>query len=90
MLAALNELFNNALEVLKKFSSAAASQDLRVGPEFQNAAFAPDFLLKLPKLVAAKFSPINYILNGDFEFPLDFLYSLSLNPKLYVPPISCK
>lgn len=78
------------MEALKKLSDAAAAQDLRVNPEFQNSPFAPEHLLKLPKLVAAKFSPLTYFLNGDYEFPLDLFYSFSLNPKLYIPPIPCE
>lgn len=90
MVAALNELFTNALQAFKRFTDAAAAQELRFNPELQSSLLAPDYLSKLPKIVAAKFSPISYFLNGDYQFPVDLLYSFSLNPELYIPPIPCE
>lgn len=87
VIAAVSELFNNALEAFKKLANAAAAQDLRVGSELQYSPFAPEYFLKLPRLVAAKFSPLTYLLNGDYQLSLDLLYSFSLNPRLYFPPI---
>lgn len=93
IIAALNELFNNGLEALKKITNAAVSQDLQVGSsELQYSLFTPEYFLKLPRLVAAKFSPITYLLNGDYyqQFSLDLLHSFSLNPSSYIPPIPRK
>lgn len=87
VIAALGDLFKNALEALKKLANAAAVQDLRVGGDLQYSPFVPEYFLKLPRLVAARFSPLTYLINGDYQLPLDLLYSFSLNPRLYFPPI---
>lgn len=52
--------------------------------------FTFDVLYKLPKLVAIKFSPLSFILSGDFQTPLSLLRSFSLNPSLWIPPVPRK
>lgn len=56
-----------------------------------NVPVSIDFLKKLPKLVAVKFSPLAHLLHEDnSDQVVSFLLSLVTNPRQWLPPFPRK
>lgn len=45
-----------------------------------------DTLIRLPKMIAMKLSPLSLLTSGDLPSPRDFLHSVTFNPVDWVPP----
>lgn len=45
-----------------------------------------DTMIRIPRMLAASFSPVNFVTNGDFPTAKQFLHMVSFNPFEWVPP----
>jgi len=81
---AISEIIRVALANLKV---VLKGMDMKDGQGFDPTVFTGNYLYAVPRLVAAKFSPLTY-LTGDLPVHVikDSLYSVSFNPKSWVPP----
>lgn len=93
-LAALEEIGRGIAVIVKKLVSIISTDNLKIPGSSNvdsNSLIPLTYLKNLPRLVAVKFSPLNYVLDRDVTTELGkLLLSLVNTPRNLVPPFPCK
>lgn len=93
-LAALEEIGRSIAVIVKKLVSIIGPDNFKIPGSSQvdsNSLIPLGYLKNLPRLVAVKFSPLNYVLDRDVTTELGKLLLTLINtPRNLVPPFPCK
>lgn len=93
-LAALEEIGRSIAVIVKKLVSIIGTDNLKIPGSSRvdsNSLIPLGYLKNLPRLVAVKFSPLNYVLDRDVTTELGKLLLTLINtPRNLIPPFPCK
>ena len=84
--AEIQKIIDSINSIVRKALQNILSHDVKTPGLDHLPLFSLDYIYKLPKLVAVKFSPLAYLLSEGLQTPYSLLRSLSLNPHLYLIP----
>ncbi|XP_017768375.1 PREDICTED: apolipophorins [Nicrophorus vespilloides] len=84
-MAALEAIVKNIVKSVKKL---VAQLNLHEYKLIDPSAFVTDHVYAIPRLVAARFSPLHHLLSGEYGIDTlkESMYGISFNPKSWVPP----